>query len=362
MHIISSITLAFCTTYTQAFLNRIFAGFCAGSIPVTKSLIREMTTDKNISEVYKYFAIGVGVANVVGPLFSMASTQSLSFVFGDFGFLKDYPYCFPLFFQYFLFSSLLGFFTLLIAGFYLVEDERSIERGDELKFSLLNNRQYLLTVLVFCILAFTQVGFRLVFSLICSSSETIGGMGIKYEYQVSLIQLSGGIIISFLSPILTKELHSKFGLKTSLLYLLLAISTASASLGICALLPEYLKYIGLILVYIIGNTSIIVSTLYISICISNSITEDLLSTANGFSEAIIAVSRFSGNSCIGVLFGWSASVGLRIPGIDVKFACFILSGILVVNLILIKFRVDSSVEKKKQNKELSIELIEKRKI
>lgn len=101
MHILASVSLAFCTTYTQAFINRTIAGLCAGSTPITKSILREITTDKTISKLYAVFALGVGLANIIGPLFSMTAnpSKSLSSIFGNIRFFETYPYCIPLVLQ-----------------------------------------------------------------------------------------------------------------------------------------------------------------------------------------------------------------------------------------------------------------------
>ena len=98
MHIIASVSLAFCTNYTQAFTNRIISGLCAGSTPITKSIIREITTDKTISELYSVFAFGVGLANILGPLFALMANpvKSMPELFKSYSLFVNYPYILPL--------------------------------------------------------------------------------------------------------------------------------------------------------------------------------------------------------------------------------------------------------------------------
>lgn len=101
MHIIASVSLAFCENYTQAFINRAIAGLCAGSTPITKSIIREITTDKTISKLYSVFALGVGLANIIGPLFALTANpgKSMPELFGNYKLLLNYPYMLPLVLQ-----------------------------------------------------------------------------------------------------------------------------------------------------------------------------------------------------------------------------------------------------------------------
>ena len=78
------------------------SGFFAGNTPISKSLVREITTNNNISKLYGYFALGVGLANVFGPFVSGLShpAKTIGGIF-DNDFFKKYPYFLPFFVLYF---------------------------------------------------------------------------------------------------------------------------------------------------------------------------------------------------------------------------------------------------------------------
>lgn len=100
MNFACSITLGLCTTFEAAFYVRIISGLFAGSMPITKSMIREVTDDTNISALYGSFALGIGLANSLGPFMAGLSkpADSLGGNF-DCDFFRTYPYFLPLFLQ-----------------------------------------------------------------------------------------------------------------------------------------------------------------------------------------------------------------------------------------------------------------------
>lgn len=95
---ITSLALGLCTSYEFALIIRIISGLFAGSLPVSKSYIREITDDTNISSLYGYFALGVGMAFSIGPLISTLSkpASTIGGIF-DCEFFQRYPYFLPLF-------------------------------------------------------------------------------------------------------------------------------------------------------------------------------------------------------------------------------------------------------------------------
>lgn len=260
-----------------------------------------------------------------------------------------------------IFSGLLGLLTLITIILYLKEPTKLINEKKVPISSLFSNKMYLATVFIYFLIGFVQFGFRLIFALICKSPISVGGMGIELEYQVSLIQLCAGVFLVFLPPFLTSRLSTKFGLLNSLVCLCFNLSPAFVALGICSLFSGVLKYAGLAFVFILANSSISVAIFYISICISNTVPRNILATANGFSQAIVGISRFLSTSFFGVIYGWSVSEGLDISGIDAKFSCFLLGLIPIFNGLLTHFIIDPSVQNKKiEENTLAMSLIEKK--
>ena len=83
-----------------------------------------------------------------------------------------------------------------------------------------------------------------------------------------------------------------------------------------------------------------------------------MGTANGISQSFVALVRFASYASFGLIYGWSVSDGSSVPGIDATFSYFSITIILVVDIILIRFTLDKSIEKKKVA-EIEKPLIEK---
>ena len=64
----TSILLGVAQIFEVALLARVLAGLFAGIIPMTKTLIRDLSDDSNISVLYSYFGGGYGAASIFGPL------------------------------------------------------------------------------------------------------------------------------------------------------------------------------------------------------------------------------------------------------------------------------------------------------
>ena len=94
---LTSLGFGLSTSFQSAVFWRISSGLFSGSINTLKSAIPDMTTDKNISELYKYFSAGFGVSSILGPfLAGYFSRPSENFaLLRDSKFLIAYPYFLP---------------------------------------------------------------------------------------------------------------------------------------------------------------------------------------------------------------------------------------------------------------------------
>lgn len=80
---------------------RIIAGFCAGTIPTLKALMRDVSDDSNISILYSYFGTGYGAASILGPIVGGILSNpgnSEIFIFNN-SFIEAFPYFYPMIFQ-----------------------------------------------------------------------------------------------------------------------------------------------------------------------------------------------------------------------------------------------------------------------
>ena len=97
---ICSIGLGLSRSFSLSLVIRIIYGLLSGNTPVCKSLIRELTDNKNISKLYKYYGLGAGLSNILGPLFVALSNPAFNFggIFKT-PFFYTYPYFLPFIMQ-----------------------------------------------------------------------------------------------------------------------------------------------------------------------------------------------------------------------------------------------------------------------
>ena len=90
---ISSLGFGLSTSFEIAVAWRMIAGLCAGTVPITKALLRDLSDDSNIAVLYSYFGTGYGLASIVGPLVGGTFSHPYrSFSVFDTGFFHEFPY------------------------------------------------------------------------------------------------------------------------------------------------------------------------------------------------------------------------------------------------------------------------------
>ena len=93
---ISSIGFGLATSYTIALIWRMISGLCAGTIPIMKAMLRDLSDDSNIAILYSYFGTGYGLASIAGPLIGgFLSHPYYNFSIFDSRFFHDFPYFLP---------------------------------------------------------------------------------------------------------------------------------------------------------------------------------------------------------------------------------------------------------------------------
>jgi MFS family permease len=93
----TSLGFGLSSSLESAIFWRVFSGLSSGSINILKATIPDLTTDENISELYKFFSAGFGVASILGPLLAgFFSSPSKNFlIFQNSSFFQSYPYFLP---------------------------------------------------------------------------------------------------------------------------------------------------------------------------------------------------------------------------------------------------------------------------
>jgi MFS family permease len=94
---ISSLGIGLSTSLYTVLLWRVVGGFLAGTIPITKALMRDLSDDSNLSILYSYFGTGYGAASILGPLFG--GLFSNPDIFPLKWFFNTFPYFLPFFLQ-----------------------------------------------------------------------------------------------------------------------------------------------------------------------------------------------------------------------------------------------------------------------
>ena len=80
---------------------RMSAGFFAGTIPIMKAMIRDLSDDTNISVLYGYFSSGSGAASILAPILAGLLSRPLNSGLGLFDneFIVAFPYFYPMMVQ-----------------------------------------------------------------------------------------------------------------------------------------------------------------------------------------------------------------------------------------------------------------------
>ena len=162
---------------------------------------------------------------------------------------------------------------------------------------------YKLTVLIFGLLAIVQIANRLVFSLICKTDSKLGGFGIANEGVTSFIQTLAGVYVLIIPWALTTSLNKKYGIIGSLKIVSITIIPLLLFMPILKAIPDYFQNFALGTIYGLINSFVIMFIFYISICVTNTVSSDIMGTANGISQSFVALVRFASYASFGLIYG-----------------------------------------------------------
>lgn len=99
--IFTSLGLGLSPNLWWAIFWRMSAGFFAGTIPIMKAMIRDLSDDTNIGVLYGYFSSGSGAASILAPVIAGIFSRPLKTdlpVF-DNDFINTFPYFYPMMVQ-----------------------------------------------------------------------------------------------------------------------------------------------------------------------------------------------------------------------------------------------------------------------
>ena len=214
--------------------------------------------------------------------------------------------------------------------------------------SLLHNKNYAKSILIFFLLALVQVGYRLTFALWVKVDYEHQGLGWSSVTYPGYLSAGSGLIVASFPLLFTPILSKTFGIRKTCLILL------GGLVPVLSIIPWTYKLSGvslwIILIFLNGmcTTASSVSISFISMAISNSVGSDIVGTAMGISQSASAMARCISSAGAASLFGWSLGWNLFYP-FNSQFTFIILVLILGLAMIIIFKFFDSSVEKRKAN-------------
>lgn len=90
---LTSIGFGLAQSLEAAIAWRMASGMFAGTIPIIKAMLRDISDDSNIAVLYSYFGTGYGLASIVGPIIGgLFSHPYRHLAIFDISFFHDFPY------------------------------------------------------------------------------------------------------------------------------------------------------------------------------------------------------------------------------------------------------------------------------
>ena len=216
--------------------------------------------------------------------------------------------------------------------------------------SLLRNKNYLLSVGFFFMLALVQFGYRILIALwvkVDTDHEGLGWSDITYS---GYMNGASGVIVTLFPLLCTPLLSTKLGIRKTCLVLTAAMIPIILAVPWTYELDGIALWVILILLngFCVAFSTVFIS--FISMAISNSVSADIVGAAMGTSQSIIAIARAVSSAGFAALFGWSLGWDLYSLFIS-HFRFIVLALILIINFGLILTHFDKSLEKRQKKAE-----------
>jgi hypothetical protein len=226
------------------------------------------------------------------------------------------------------------------------------------KSGILTKKEFLVVVFLYISFGFIHNGSKFLFSVICSTSEQVGGLGIQSEQQASIIQTIAGVFVVIIPCLLQDNLVKKLGLLNAF-YLLLAVYIPVSTLyQFFFQFEPAIKIAAVTVVYgLILSVSLMIFS-YFSYCISNSVFSDQSTVAHGYSNAAVGFTRFLSNAFYGLFFSWTISTGNLNHGLNAHTSLYLtLLLLLILFLFSFKLLTKSYESKKSRPSEINLPLL-----
>lgn len=87
------------------------------------------------------------------------------------------------------------------------------------------------------------------------------------------------------------------------------------------------------------------------ICLSNSVSQNVLGAAFGFSNIVVGHSRFGANAIIGIVFSWSVEDVISLSLIDASFSIVAVALLFILTIFGVICILSTSIEKRRSEED-----------
>ncbi|OMJ77780.1 hypothetical protein SteCoe_22529 [Stentor coeruleus] len=311
-NIMSYLFLGLSVNYSMAFSARAMAGLCAGIVPITKAIMKDMTDKTNYPKLFSYCGMGTGFGSLLGPLIGGLLSNPCLIYPSKFtcSALSLFPYLLPA--LSYILSVFICMMLVKISITQVKVQNESTQRFEVLK-KLIINKNYFLSVCCYGFIAAAQLGFRILLALWIKTPQELGGIGWTTALTLGLIQGIGSFIIIGFCYIAVPCLSIKLGnlISCAVLSILLCILVF-----LCPFIRDFDNVLLFVFMTLIYGLVMAFFTSYISLIsieISNCVSPSIVGAAHGLSQGAVALFSAAASATIGGIYGWTLTINRDFP-------------------------------------------------
>lgn len=362
--IVASLGFGLSPSYEVCLVWRGVAGIMAGVVPLSKSLIQDISDESNIAILYSYLGMGYGFASILGPFIGGFLSRPTNYfpVLSDTVF-DHFPYFLPM-----ICHSTIASIAIIMVILYIKPKNSSTPtavKTEHKSTDLLKNKNYLMGLAIFILVGVIQFGYRIIMACWVKVPKEDGGLGFENEMVVGIMNSLSGIIVTGYHFFAVPYMSKKLGVIKSGIFIVVKLIPVVVIVSFCnGLFDVWGNWVFWAVIIVANGLCIALSTAcisFISIGISNSVDIEILGLATGITQSIIACVRGVSIAGFGIIFAAAQGWEIGFP-FDLHFPFFFLALILVLIYTMMQFGLSKEIETRKKKKDIEIPLIEKSKI
>lgn len=212
---------------------------------------------------------------------------------------------------------------------------------------ILKRKEFIIAVGLYTFYGFIHNGVKFLFSLICNTTVSQGGIGIESEQVVSIIQTCAGLFVIVIPCLLQDRLVKNFGLIRAFFLSLGLYTVFSTVYPLVFGFDHNLVYVLLSVIYGLILSICLMLFSYFSFCISNSVYSDESVIAHGYSNAVIGFTRFLSNAFYGLVYSFTVSKSRDYGFVNARTSIYFTGGLLMILFVLSLKLLTATYENKK---------------